>query len=84
MFICEITKKLSKSGEKSLRLTVEIRKRDYLQMVLNEETRTKEKVLIGSGFEIVKELTVSQAGYDAWVQAHPEGPTCVGSVAKVG
>lgn len=66
MFICEITGKTSKPGEKLQRLVVKTRNKVYTAMVLNEDTRRYERVEVGTGFETVKELKVSEEGLTRW------------------
>ena len=66
MFYCEITNRLSKSGEKLNRLVVETRDKTYTKWVKNEETNKWEEVEAGRGYETVREINVSQAGLDLW------------------
>ncbi len=66
MFRCEITGKLSKLGEKVNRIVVEKREKVYYAMQLNEDTEQYEKVEVGRGWEIVKEVNASSAGLELW------------------
>jgi hypothetical protein len=68
MFYCDVTRNLSRSGEKPTKLTVEKRDRVYTRRVRNEETREWETIEVGRGWEIVKELNVSDAGLQEWNQ----------------
>jgi hypothetical protein len=79
-----MTNKQCRPGDKLHRLVVEIRKRTYLKEVFNEETRMKETLIAGEGWEIVKELSCSAEGVELWQQAHPEGPEVVGSITRIG
>jgi len=53
MFRCELTKKLSKPGEKPLKVPVQLREKTYLK-----KDKFGQDVVIGKGFEIVKEMTI--------------------------
>ena len=66
MFYCEVTGKLSQLNEKPSKLVVEKRDRIYTRRVKNEETREWETIEVGRGWEIVKELSVSDAGQREW------------------
>lgn len=66
MFRCEITGENSKPGEKLTRLVIETRNKVYRAMVLNEELRRYEEVEVGSGYETVKELLVTEEGLNRW------------------
>jgi hypothetical protein len=83
MFRCSITNRLSRPGDKLHRVVVAIRKREYLKVVLNEETRMKETVLSGSGWEVVKELSCSTEGAELWRAANPDGPKVVEVVSRI-
>lgn len=72
MFYCQINGLLSKPGEKPNKLTVEKRDRVYTRRVKNEETREWETIEVGRGWEIVKELTVSDAGQREWNEMSPD------------
>lgn len=66
MFYCQVSGVLSQPCEKPTKLVVERRERTYTARVKNEETREWETVEIGKGWEICKELTVSDAGLRKW------------------
>lgn len=75
MFKCQVTGKVSRSGEKALKLVIKSRSKVYYGPAKDEEGNTildgitGEVVLnkIGEGKEIVKELTVTQEGYDQYM-----------------
>lgn len=64
MFYCQVTGRLSKRGEKVNKVVVATRERIYYKKVRNEESNKWEDVEIGRGWEIVKEINVSQEGLD--------------------
>ncbi len=66
MFRCMLTGQLSKPGEKQFRLVVETRPATYHEWRMNEETRRKEHVEVGTGFETVKELLVCEDALQVW------------------
>ena len=70
MYRCAITKRMSRSGEKLNRLVVETRPKAYFGWVYNEEFDKWDWVQVGSGFETVKEINVSEAGLKIWNEAH--------------
>jgi hypothetical protein len=72
MFKCAVTGKLSKLGEKPFKVVTQKRERVYTQRFRDEEGNVSE-VLVGRGWEIVKEVLMSKEGHDAWVAKH--GPT---------
>ncbi len=57
MFKCDITGKFSHPGEKCNKVIAEVRERVYVN---------SEGVEVGRGFEIVKELKVTDAGLAVW------------------
>jgi hypothetical protein len=59
MFKCPITKKTSRPGEKPVRVIVERRDREY---------KNDDGQVIGRGWEIVKEIFVSEEA----LERHPE------------
>jgi|GEM_PF-2917850 len=69
MFKCFITQKMSKPGEKTNKVILETRQKVYYGWRLNEETEKYEKVEIGKGWEIVKEVSVSDEGLKIWKEA---------------
>ena len=58
MFICEVTKKCSRPGEKMHRVVVSRREVSYSNRIRGGEGETKQS----TGFEIVKEVGVSTEG----------------------
>lgn len=62
MFKCAITGRISRPGEKMNKVVVETRDRRYFEMRKNEETMIWERVEVGRGWEIVKEISVSDEG----------------------
>lgn len=66
MFRCEVTGKMSKSGDKLHKVVVATRQREYKEWVYNEETRRSEELVVGHGWEIVRELNASEEGEAAW------------------
>jgi len=66
MFICQITGKVSKPGEKLNKVTVQTRDRVYIQRQKDSETGEWVDVEIGRGWEIVKQIYVSDDGFKIW------------------
>ncbi len=66
MFQCEITGRMSEPGEKCHKIVVETRPRTYTKWVKNEETLRWEEVEAGRGWEIVREISATSSGVDAW------------------
>jgi len=66
MFICQITGKVSKPGEKLNKITVETRERVYTQKQRDTENGEWVTVEIGRGWEIVKQLKLSDEGVNIW------------------
>lgn len=77
MYYCGITGRLSKPGQKCHKVITHIAERTYTRMIRNEETHRLERVEIGRGFEIVKEVNASEEGMNLWNAAHPNGPIVV-------
>jgi hypothetical protein len=69
MFQCGITKKRSKLGEKPYKIVVEKRERVYKRKFRDEDGNVEE-VIVGRGWEIVKEILASKEGYDLWIAEH--------------
>jgi len=74
MFRCAITKKVSKPGEGQIKLVVETRLKTYYGHVKGENGKlvrdeNGDLVLgkIGEGREIVREIAVTQEGYDQYM-----------------
>lgn len=66
MFYCQITNKLSKSGQKPERITIATRPKEYSKRVRNEESNKWEDVFVAKGWEIVQELNCSEEGAQLW------------------
>lgn len=66
MFICKITDRVTKPGEAMNKIVIATRERVYMRKFRNEETGRWEDVEVGRGWEIVKEVPVSEEGLAAW------------------
>ena len=66
MFVCQVTGKLSKPGEKLERIIARRRQRLYLQHQRDEETGVWVEVEVGRGWEIVRELRATPEGVSEW------------------
>lgn len=66
MYYCQVTNELSKPGEKLNKIVIEQRERIYKERIFNEETRKMEDVIIGYGWEIVREINASDEGLRLW------------------
>lgn len=66
MFICEITGRVTKSGEKMSRIPIVKRSKAYFKKLKNEDTGKWGEVEVGRGWEIVKEISVSEEGLATW------------------
>lgn len=66
MFYCQITGKLSKPGEGARKILLAKRDRVYTRWVRNEETNKWEEVFVARGWEILKEIDVTQEGEALW------------------
>ena len=75
MFRCEVTGKMSKQGEKLHKVVVSTRQREYKEWVYNEDTRRSEELVVGHGWEIVRELNASEEGEAVWNAMTPEAQT---------
>lgn len=60
MFRCQVSGKVSKSGERAFKLVTKTRVKDYFR-----RNKEGELVKIGQGTEIVEEKIVSKTVYDA-------------------
>jgi hypothetical protein len=58
MFKCEYSKTISNPYEKPVKLVIQKRTKQYYEMRINPETKFKEEVQVGEGWEIVKEIQV--------------------------
>ena len=56
----------TRAPEKLNRIVVQTRQREYTQKVRNEETGKWEDVVIGRGWEIVRELNATDEGVAEW------------------
>lgn len=72
MFLCQISYKMSKPGEKCHKVVIEKREKVYFQHFRNEETGKWEEREVGRGWEIVKEINCTDTGLAMWKQQHPE------------
>ncbi len=72
MYKCEITGKMSKPGDKLRKVVAVTRQREYKERVYNEETRRSEELVVGHGWEIVRELNASQEGEAIWNSMTPD------------
>lgn len=72
MYICQVTGRQSKSGQKLNKLVVKTRDKIYTRWVRNEDTREWEEIEIGRGFETVREINASQEGVELWNSWSPE------------
>ncbi len=72
MYICQVTGRQSKSGQKLNKLVVQTRPKTYTRWIRNEDTREWEEIEIGRGFETVREVNASQEGVDLWNSWSPE------------
>ena len=72
MFRDAITKRVSKVGEAPTKLVVATRERKYYHQVFNEETEEWETMLAGTGWEIVKDVSVTSAGLAEWTSLSAE------------
>jgi hypothetical protein len=75
MYVCQVTGKQSKHGEKLNKITVATRERTYTRWVRNEETNKWEEVFVAKGWEIVREINASEEGVQLWNSWTPEERT---------
>lgn len=66
MYICQVTGKKSKLGEKLNKIVVRTRERTYTRWVRDEETKKWIEIDAGKGWEIVRELNASEEGVQLW------------------
>lgn len=64
MYKCQITKRVSRPGEKCNKVVVQTREKTYYQKVWEEGQLVD--LEIGKGFETVKEISVSSSGLEIW------------------
>jgi hypothetical protein len=72
MYRCEITGRNSRLGEKLNKVVAITRPKSYTRWIKNEETFKYEEVVVGTGFEIVRELSCSAEGEALWRSWTPE------------
>lgn len=75
MFFCQVTNKVSKPGEKLVRLPIKKRDRVYMGRVFNEDLNSYEEVEVGRGWEIVKEINATEDGvslFNSWTPEEQE------------
>jgi hypothetical protein len=66
MFICQVTGKVSKPGDKLNRIPVIKRDQVYFKKIKNEDTGKWEEVEVGRGWEIVREIVATDEGVAVW------------------
>lgn len=66
MFKCQITGRCSRAGEKPTKVVAIAKSKEYKHEVFNEDTRTWEVEVIGVGWEIKKEISLSAQGLEIW------------------
>ena len=67
MFRCQITGKNTQPGEKCNKVVIERREKVYTQTkILTQDFRDVETLSISNGWEIVKEINVSDEGLEIW------------------
>ncbi|NBW58608.1 hypothetical protein EBR43_12705 [bacterium] len=66
MFICQVTGRVSKPGEKMNRIPVLKRDRVYFKKLKNEDTGKWEEIEVGRGWEIVREIAATDEGVAVW------------------
>lgn len=66
MFYCEITKRMSRPGQKCNKVVIAKREILYTTKVLNEETGRLEKIDVSKGWEVVKEVNATDEGVRLW------------------
>ena len=71
MFKDQFTGKVSKPGEKLRKIVVEKREKVYHRTVRDMETGKPMVVEVGRGWEIVKELSLSEEGERLYLLSHP-------------
>lgn len=59
MFICQLSGKVSKPGDKAVKLVVKTRPKTYFE----KDRKTGEQRKVGEGTEIVQELIVTEEAY---------------------
>ena len=72
MFYDEVLGRMSRAGAKMVKVVAEKRKKTYFRKTRNIETGEVEDVVIGKGWEVVRELKTSEEGEKIWKAIHPE------------
>lgn len=62
MFKCAVTGRVSKIGERGIKVVIAERVKEYTTLVRNVETGRVEGKNVSKGKEIVKEILVTEAG----------------------
>ena len=71
MFICAITGKVSKLGEKCNKIVIATREKTYKQFVWEDDVQIE--IDVARGFEIVKEVNATAEGVEVWNRAVEDG-----------
>ncbi len=66
MFVCQISGRLSKPGEKVHKIVVQKRDRVYTAKIFNEDIGQVEEVEVSHGWEIVREVNATYEGLCEW------------------
>jgi len=66
MYRCEITNRVSRPTDKLTKVVAVTRERTYTAHLKNEETNLVEEVFVSRGWEVVRELLLSQEGANIW------------------
>jgi hypothetical protein len=73
MFLCQVTNKTSKPGEKLNRITVATRNKVYTQKVWEDGEQVT--IEVGRGWEIAKQINASEEGLRIYNQMVEDGLT---------
>lgn len=66
MFVCQISGRLSKPGEKVHKIVIKKRDRVYTTKVFNEDIGQFEDIQVSHGWEIVREVNATYEGFCEW------------------
>ncbi len=71
MFVCAVTGKVSKPGEPMVKVVVETRPKQYVNLVtrIDENGREFQETVTSTGWEIVREIQVTPEGYEQLLKA---------------
>lgn len=72
MFKCPIAKKNTRPGDKMVQVITETRDKVYTRRVRDDETGKLNTIVIGRGWEIVKQLGLSEEGAKIYLATHPQ------------